>query len=358
MKIVIRAGGVGSRLWPMSRESQPKQLQRLISHRTMLEDALLRVKALAKPQDIFVSCNTACARVAQETLKEIPGSNVIVEPARRDTAAAVGLESIYIRRQDPQAIVASLGSDHSIKREEEFRKMLKLAEEFVRRHPKELVLLGVKPTYPDTGYGYIRLGEALDTFEGKNLYRVDHFTEKPDVGTAKEFIKEGNYLWNANMFVWRVDTILDLYKKYMPEMYALLMKIETAIGTAEEAKTLAEVYPQMEKIAVDYAILEKSKQISALSADIGWSDIGDWARLKDEMTDLESDNLIRAEHISIETKNSLVYGPDKKMIVTIGVENLVIVDTPDALLVCDKYHAMDVKKIVDQLKENNREDLL
>lgn len=358
MKVVIRAGGVGSRLWPMSRESRPKQLQRLISHHTMLEDSLLRLKPLVKPEDIFVSCNTACAAISQEVMRGIPLQNLIVEPARRNTAAAVALESIYIRQRDPHAIVASLGSDHSIKREEEFRQMLKLAEEFVKRHPEELVLLGIKPTYPDTGYGYIDLGESLDTFEGKNLYRVTQFLEKPTLDKAKEFVNNNRSLWNANMFVWRVDTILKLFQEHLPDMYQLLEQIEQAIGTPRELQVLNEIYPQMEDIAVDYAILEKTKHIAAISADIGWSDIGDWARLKDEMTDLESDNLVRAEHIGIDTNNSLVYGPDKKMIVTIGVENLVIVDTPDALLVCDKYRSIDVKKVVDQLKAKQRGDLL
>lgn len=358
MKVVIRAGGVGSRLWPMSRESKPKQLQRLISHHTMLEDALLRIKPMVKAEDIFVSCNTACAAISKEVMPDIPGKNLIVEPARRNTAAAVGLESIYIRKTDPQAIVASLGSDHSIKREDEFRRMLQLAEEFVRRHPQELVLLGVKPTYPDIGYGYIGLGESLDLYEGKNLYRVNQFTEKPSLHKAKEFVNSNRFLWNANMFVWRVDTILALFKQHLPEMYVLLEQIEAVIGTPTEAAVLSELYPKMEDIAVDYAILEKTHQIAAISADIGWSDIGDWARLKDEMTDLESDNLVRAEHISIDTNNSLIYGPDKKLVVTIGVENLVVVDTPDALLICDKYRSMEVKKVVDQLRQNQREDVL
>lgn len=358
MKVVIRAGGVGSRLWPMSRESRPKQLQRLISHHTMLEDTILRLRPLVKPEDIFISCNTACSTVSREVMDGVPASNLIVEPARRNTAAAVGLESLYIRQRDPQAVVASLGSDHSIKRDEEFRRMLSLAGEFVKKHPEELILLGIKPTYPDTGYGYIDLGETLDSFEGKNLYRVTQFLEKPSLDKAKEFMNNDHSLWNANMFVWRVDTILNLFKKHLPDMYAILEQIEAALGTPNEATVLNELYPQMEDIAIDNAILEKTKHIAAISADIGWSDIGDWARLKDEMTDLESDNLTRAQALVLDTRNSLIYGPDKKLIVTLGVENLVIVDTPDALLICDKYHSHEVKKVVEHLKKNHRQDLL
>lgn len=358
MNIVIRAGGIGSRLWPMSRASQPKQLQQLISDKTMLEDALDRVKTLASPEEIFVSCNSACAAIAQKVLAHLPSKNILVEPARKDTTAAIGLESVYIRKRNPRAIVASLGSDHRIRRDEEFRRILRASEEFVQKHPEELLLIGVKPTYPDTGYGYIGLGTLLDTVQGNAIHRVAHFYEKPNVDKAKEFFTAGNFLWNANMFVWQVDTILNLYKKYLPDMYALLERIEHAIDTPQEAQVLAETYPKMQQIAIDYAILEKSHQIAVIAADIGWSDIGDWARLKDELTDLESDNLIRAEHMGIDTKNSLVYGPEKKLIVTIGIENLVVVDTPDALLICDKYRSMDVKKVVDALKAAHREDVL
>lgn len=360
MKIVIRAGGVGSRLWPVSRTNEPKQFHALVSDRTMLEDAIDRVLPLAALENIFISTNANSEEIVRTRHHEIPDHNIIVEPARKDTAAAIGLESIVIRKQDPEAIVASLGSDHSVRKPEELRAVLTAAEALVHKHPEYIVPIGIHPTRPDSGYGYIQLGDVIDT-EGKHqLWAVERFTEKPDTATAKQFLSEGNYLWNANMFVWKVSTILALYEQHLPEMYAKLLEIEAALGTSEQDKVIADVYPQLEKIAVDYAIIEKTGKIAALSADIGWNDIGDWARLKDEIADNEADNVvIGAEHVSRDSKNVLVYSAQKdKLVATIGVDNVVIVETDDVLLVCDKYSSPDVKKIVEELQSAKRDDVL
>jgi mannose-1-phosphate guanylyltransferase len=360
MKIVLRAGGVGSRLWPVSREKNPKQFHALTGENTLLEQSIHRVMPVAGFEDIFVSTNVDAAEIVRTQHHEIKPENIIVEPERKDTAAAIGLESIIIRKRDPEAIVASLGSDHTVRREKEFQRMLSLAEEFVRRHPEYIIPIGVRPTRPDIGYGYIQCGEVLDTLEGKNLWKVDRFTEKPDIKTAKEFLAEANYLWNANMFVWKVSTILDLYKEYLPDMYAQLLEIEKAIDTPKQAETIARVYPTLQKIAVDYAIIEKAKTIAAMAADIGWSDIGDWARLKDELAESEQENVVvGADHIGIKTENCLVYSESKKKIIaTVGVENLVIVETDDALLICDKYHSGEVKEVVQKLKDRKKGDVL
>lgn len=360
MKIVIRAGGVGSRLWPVSRERMPKQFHALTSERTMLEEAIDRVRPVAEVEDIYISTNADSEQIVRERHADIPPQNIIVEPARKDTAAAIGLESVIIHKTDPEAIVASLGSDHSVRRVEEFQRMLWIAEEFVRKHPDHIIPIGVQATRPDTGYGYIQLGEVIDTLEGKNLWRVDRFTEKPSEPEAKKFLQESNYLWNANMFVWRVDTILSLYKEFLPEMFNQLMTIQEALGTSKERETIENVYPQMEQIAIDYAIIEKTDRSAAISANIGWSDVGDWARLKDEMAQSEEENVvIGAELLSEKTTNSLVYSnnPDK-LIATIGLDNIIIVDTGDALLVCDKYRSADVKDIVQKLKDRKKENLL
>lgn len=360
MKIVIRAGGVGSRLWPVSRQAAPKQFHSLVSDRTMLEDAIDRVLPIVALENLYISTNSDSEAIVRQRHHEIPDENIIVEPARKDTAAAIGLESIILRKSDPNAVVASLGSDHSVRKPGELVNVLKAAEALVEKHPEYIVPIGIHPTKPDSGYGYIQLGDVLDT-EGKHqLWHVERFTEKPDVETAKRFLSEGNYLWNANMFVWKVSTILSLYEKHLPEMYAQLMTIEAALGTADEAKVIAQVYPQLEKVAVDYAIIEKAENIAALSADIGWNDIGDWARLKDELADTEADNVvIGADHISEDTKNVLIYSASKgKTIATIGVDNLVIIETDDALLICDKYRSPDVKKIVEQLEQKKRDDVL
>lgn len=360
MKIVLRAGGVGSRLWPVSREKNPKQFHALTGESTLLEQSIHRVMPVASFEDIYVSTNVDAAEIVRHQHHEILPENIIVEPERKDTAAAIGLESVLINKRDPEAIVASLGSDHTVRREKEFQRMLFLAEEFVRRHPEYIIPIGVRPTRPDTGYGYIQCGEVLDTLEGKNLFKVDRFTEKPDVKTAKAFLAEAHYLWNANMFVWKVSTILDLYKQYLPDMYAQLQVIEKAIDTPEQEEVIARVYPTMQKIAVDYAIIEKASTIAAMAADIGWSDIGDWARLKDELAESEEENVVvGADHIGIKTVNSLIYSESKKKVIaTVGVENLVIVETEDALLICDKYHSNEVKDVVQKLKDRKKGEVL
>lgn len=360
MYIVIRAGGVGSRLWPVSRETNPKQFHALTGDQTLLEESIDRVRPVAELSKIFVSTNAKFERIIRERHHEIEDNNFIVEPARRDTAAAIGLESVIISKRDPEAVVASLGSDHNVKRPEEFQKVLKRTEEFVNKHPEYIIPIGVHPTHPDIGYGYIELGEVLDRSNGTILHQVNQFREKPDLKTAKEFLQHANYLWNANMFVWKVSTILGLYKKHLPGMYKQLEEIADAVGTDQEKETIERVYPEMEKVAVDYAIIEKAEHVAAVSAEIGWSDIGDWARLKDELEEEEGDNIvIGAELVDVDTQNTLVYcETEKKTIATIGVENLVIVETDDALLVCDKYHSNDVKAVVEELKKRKKSELL
>lgn len=360
MKIVIRAGGVGSRLWPVSRQAKAKQFHAFTSEETMLQEAIDRVNGLAAPEDMYISTNTKSEELVRSQYSTIPNQNIIVEPARKDTAAAIGLESIVIRKHDPNAIVASLGSDHSIKHGDEFQRVLRIAEQFVTGHPEYMVAVGLRPTHADTGYGYIECGEVLQEIDGSAIHNVNQFREKPDEVTAKQFIAQPNFLWNGNMFVWKVSTVLDLYEKHLPEMYAELLKIEAALGTSEEKAVIEEVYPQLEKIAVDYAIIEKTDKIAGMAADIGWNDIGDWARLKDELAQTEAENVvIGAELLDRDTSNTLVYSSEKgKKIATIGVENLIIVDTGDALLICDKYKSQEVKKIVEQLEENGNTEVL
>lgn len=360
MKYVIRAGGVGSRLWPVSRENNPKQFHALTSSKTMLQEAVDRVLPISRIEDIYVSTQASSVEMVKQQCPELPAQNLIIEPERKDTAAAIGLESIMIRKKDPEAIVASLGSDHSVRRVKEFQVLMKIAQQCVEKHPEMILPIGVRPTHPDTGYGYIQYGDVIDTIDGKNIWKVTRFTEKPDEKQAKEFLRQNQFLWNANMFVWKVSTILALYEKYLPEMYKQLLVIEAALGTPQEQETIQRVYPQLEKIAVDYAIIEKADQIAAMAADIGWSDIGDWARLKDELSDTEADNVvIGANHVGIKTANTLVYSDNaKKVITTIGVKNLVIVDTGDALLICDKYHSSEVKDVVQLLKDQHKEEAL
>ncbi len=360
MHIVIRAGGAGSRLWPVSRKLAPKQFHAFLSERTMLQEALDRVRDIAPIEDIFVSTNTQCKELVLEQCSEIPAQNLIIEPARKDTAAAIGLESIMIAKRDPNAIVASLGSDHSVRLTKEFQDALLAAEGFVKAHPEYIVPIAIEPQHPDTSMGYIQYGEKIEEVNGVTVHEVIRFTEKPDAATAKEFFEAGNYLWNANMFVWSVKTILDLYKTHLPEMYAELEKIADAIGTPDQERVLHEVYPTLEKVAVDYAIIEKTHKIATIPASIGWNDIGDWSRLKDELSASEAENVvINAEHQNVESNNVLIYrNGKKKLIATIGLDDLVIIDTDDALLIAKKSQTQRVKDIVEALEAADNTELL
>lgn len=348
MYIVIRAGGVGTRLWPISRDHKPKQLHTLTSQKTLLQESIDRVIDVVPPESIYVSCNVRSEAVIRQELGAILEHNLIVEPALRDTTAAVGLETIMIARHNPQAIIASLGSDHSIKNTSEFQRILKLAETTVTAKPDHILCIGIKPERPDTGYGYIELDQQLSP----EVHTVRSFKEKPDPATAEQFVQAGHFLWNANMFVWRADTLLALYQKYMPKMYEQLMEIQ------QHPERLAELYPQLEKVALDYAIIEKTKNILAIPGDFGWNDIGDWARLKDELVSTEANNVTRGDHTDLNSKNMLVFSESKRFIATIGLRDIIIIDTEDALLVCDKFHSQEVKKIVEDLKRKGRDELL
>lgn len=344
MHIVIRAGGVGTRLWPVSRNHKPKQLHALTGSKTMIQEAIERVLDVVAPEQIYVSCNSNTEAVVRAELGAILEHNLIVEPALRDTAAAVGLETVMIAKHHPDAIIASLGSDHVIKDTKEFQRILKLAEATIQEHPDHILCIGIKPTHADTGYGYIELADGLSD----EVYNVRSFKEKPNEDVAKQFIAAGNYLWNANMFVWRADTLLKLYQAHMPAMYEQLMKIQA------EPEQLGVLYPQLEKVAVDYAIIEKAEHILAIPGDFGWNDIGDWARLKDEMVAVEVENYSKGNHLDLGSKNTLVFSETNRLIATIGTTDLIIVDTGDALLVCDKYSSQKVKELVDQLKQQKR----
>lgn len=358
MKIVIRAGGVGTRLWPESREAKPKQLHKLTSSKSMLRETLERVLPIAEPEEIFISTNQKFADKVVKELPEIPLKNIICEPERKDTAAACGLESVFIEKRFPGSTVASLGSDHFIRQPEEFRRLLAVAQKACEKHPEYLFCLGVRPHAPHTGYGYIELGEIFDEIEHKEIYKVAKFTEKPNLKKAKEFLASGRHLWNANMFLWNTKTLLSLYKKFLPKMHGSLMKIKEALETKEEQEVISAEYKKFEKIAIDYAIIEQASNVAALIFEGDWSDIGDWANLKDELCDLEKENLARGEHLSIDTENSLIYGKNGKIIATIGIKDIVIVDSDDALLVCDKYRAQEVKKVVEKLKKEKKEKYL
>ncbi len=352
MRFVIRAGGIGTRLWPYSRQRKPKQFHAMAGEQTMLQDAVGRIGSIAGADDVHVSTGAQMADLVREQLPALSAAQLIVEPALRNTGPAVGLECALLEARYPGCVIASLGSDHYIGKDSEFCRLLMVAEEAIAAHPDYLFTLGIKPTRAETGYGYIQRGAMLAEFAGEPVYGVKAFKEKPDAATAARYVARGEYLWNSNMFVWKAATVLELFARFEPALHEGLMRIMAAVGSTEEEAIIAREYPQLKKIAVDKAIIERADKVATIEAHIDWGDIGSWAALTDVLPADSAGNLFTGEIVAIDAADSTVYGRKDRVVVLIGVEDLVVVDTEDALLVCKKGEAQRVKDALERLQED------
>jgi mannose-1-phosphate guanylyltransferase len=351
----IMAGGVGTRLWPLSRQTRPKQALRLIGDRTMFQHAVERLVPLFPPDHVFVVTGQKHAEVLQPQAPELPDGNFILEPMGRDSGPAVGLGAIHLRHRDPDAVMAMLTADHYIAQTERFRAILAAAEKIARTG--KIVTLGIRPGFPSTGYGYIHQGASLGHFDGFEAFRATRFTEKPDPNSANAFVESGEYTWNSGMFIWHVDRVLAEFQRQRPQIYGQLMTIAESLGTPDEAHVLAEVWPRVQKISVDYAIMEGADDVAVIPVEIGWSDVGSWASLLEIISGDEQGNVVSGEYLGLDTTHTLVRGEDR-LVVTIGLEDMIVVDTDDALLICPRERAQDVKTIVERLKQSERNELL
>lgn len=347
MKIVIRAGGTGTRLWPKSRKAMPKQFHQLIGEASLLQQTFERASAIASAEDIFVSTNQEFAHVVQEQLPRLNPDQLIVEPVKRDTGPAIGLESIILEQKFPGEIILGLPADHFVENTEELARVVYFGEAFLKTHPEHIVCVGIRPSSPSTAFGYIQMGEELVREKNVRLFRVAAFKEKPNKETAEEFYNDWRYLWNAAYFMWRPAHILHLIERYAPETFEKLAEIQKDSGTPSYQKTLETVFPTIEPEAIDYMIMEKNDQMVVIPADIGWNDIGDWNVVGDLSDAASSDN-----HLSIDAKDVIVVADKKKLVATVGLTNIVIVDTPDALLICDASRTQEVKKLVERMKDD------
>ena len=321
----------------------------------MLQDAVARIAPIGHSGDVFVSTGVAMADLVRKQLPNLSAEHLLIEPVLRNTGPAVGLECALLEARFPGCIVASLGSDHYIGKDEEFCRLLQAAEAAIESYPDYLFTLGVTPTRAETGYGYVRRGSLLETVRQVDIYAVDAFTEKPDIIRAQEYVKSGQYLWNSNMFVWKAATVLDLFARYEPEMYQILERIGRAVDSGREREVIAELYPKLKAVAIDNAIIERAKKVATIEADIKWGDIGTWAALTDVLPTDEEGNLFSAQVIALESRNSTVYAPSDKVVALIGMEDVVVVDTEDALLICKKDKAQRVRDVIKAL-ENGGED--
>ena len=351
---LIMAGGAGTRLWPLSREHLPKPALRLYGDQSMFEIAVERLLPLFSPEQILVVASADHNQVLHVQVPAIPEANFIVEPEGRGTAPAIGLAAIHLQARDPEAIMAVLTADHIIGKPEVFRSVIRSALEFAR--DEYLVTLGIKPTWPSTSYGYIEQADLLGEKLGFKAYTAQRFVEKPNAQNAQRMLNMGKYSWNSGMFIWKVRRIMEEFKSQMPDLYACLMRIADTIGTDRYDTILDELWQGIPKQTIDYGIMENAKRVIVLPADMDWLDVGTWNNLKTVLDSDDKGNSKRGDVILWNSENSMVIG-DKRLVAGIGLENMIIVDTPDALLVCDMAQADEVKALVEHLKMIGRQDL-
>jgi mannose-1-phosphate guanylyltransferase len=356
MYAVIMAGGRGTRFWPKSREKLPKHLQDILGKRTLIQETVDRIGPLIPVKNILIVTGANHSDVIKQQLPNLPEENIIVEPVGRNTAPCIGLAAMHIKKKNPEGVMFVLPSDHYIGDEEAFRRTIAIAGEMAQRG-NHLLTIGIKPTDPETGYGYMEQGEAAAAIRGEEIFQVKSFREKPDIEQAKTFLENGGFLWNSGMFVWKVSTILNKIEKLLPDLYKSLKEIEDALGTDSEKNIISKAYKEITPISIDNGIMESSGKTLLVRGDFGWSDIGSWSALWEMWDKDENGNAVKGRFVGIDSSNSLIYSPDK-LVALVGVEDLVVVETADSILVCKKKASQDVKKLVEMLEEKNMKEYL
>lgn len=359
------AGGGGTRFWPLSRKERPKQLLNLSGKNIMVNETIDRIAKSVDRDNIFIVTNETQAKLmVVETANRMQKDHILAEPAARNTAACIGYAAMEIVKKYEDGIMVIVPSDHFIKNEDEFSKVINAAIK-AAMDTDQLVTVGIQPTFPATGYGYIKgLADSQTGIEGLDdttvrVYsKVVEFVEKPDEDTAKEYLEDGNYTWNSGMFIWKASTILKKFETLLPDIYAPLLEIGEAMGTAKEAETIARIYPTIPKISIDYGIMERSKDVITLSGDFGWNDIGSLDMLPIAKAEDTNGNVLYGTQVCIDTKDSIVYSADQKIIATIGLKDMIVVQTKDAVLICPKERAQDVKTVVETLQNQGLDQFL
>jgi mannose-1-phosphate guanylyltransferase len=352
---VIMAGGSGTRLWPLSRKEYPKQALKLFGEKTMFQHTVDRITPIYPPERILVVTSPKYAEILQKQCPGIPNENFILEPEGRGTASAIGLVAIHLLKRDPDAGMVILTADHYITAAKHFCEVLRNAE-FISKQGN-LVTLGIQPSCPSTGFGYIHQGALLGKREELNYYSVKSFIEKPVMEKAKEMIHTGDYSWNSGMFIWQVSQILSEFKNQMPDLYSTLMEIEAVIGTSTYHEVLGKLWSRINKNTIDYGIMENAKNVVVIPVNIGWTDIGSWESLFKLYPGDINNNTFIGNHISIDTENTLTFGK-KRLIAMMGINNLIIIDTDDVVMVCSREREQDVKSFITSLQETEKTEYI
>jgi mannose-1-phosphate guanylyltransferase len=353
---VIPAGGSGTRLWPLSRAARPKFLLPLLGEASLLQDTVTRLAPLATPVRTLVVCGPAHAAAIARQLPGLPEGNIVVEPSPKGSGPAIGLATALIARRDPDAVMGSFAADHCVEQPAAFVAAVRTA--IAAADAGWLVTLGLTPTRPETGYGYIeRTDEAVAETAGGVAYRAARFVEKPDLATAGEYVASGRFLWNASMFVWRARTLLDEIARLQPALFDGIQRIVGAWDSAQQERVAAEVWAGLEESTIDQGIMEHAARVAVVPAEIGWSDVGDWHGLGELIAHDTLGNSFRGDLVQVDTRRSVVWSETDRVVALVGIDNTAVVDTPDALLVVNRDRAQDVKRIVDQLKRARRTEL-
>ncbi len=354
---VIMAGGSGTRFWPQSRKKMPKQLLRLAGSRTMIQQTADRCQAWVDSSNIWVVTNEVQADATKSQLPEVPIENVLLEPAARNTAPCVGLAAIQILERDPEGIMFVLPADHVIQTDESFAIAARRAVDVVKEDASRLVLFGVIPTFPATGYGYIERSESLSNATPR-LYQVNAFREKPHRELAEEYLRAGRYFWNCGIFCWKARTIVDLLEQFEPDLHAGLIRIAKGIRENRAKEVIADEFPALKSISIDYAVLERAKNVVVIESPFQWDDVGSWLSIPRLNGTDKRGNTIDGPFCGIDTQGCIVRTTDDHLIATLGLRNLIIVHTGDTTLVADAAQAERIKEIMGQLEVQGRQDLL
>lgn len=351
---VIMAGGTGQRLWPLSRQSRPKQILKLLDGRTLLRECFDRLTKIFDLRNILVLTNAQYMDQVCENLSELPEENIIAEPCVRDTSGAIGLAAAILTRVDPQATMAVVTADHVLEPHEPFIEVMKTALMYVSKHPQALLTFGIKPTFAATQYGYIRLGEPKEN--GGKVLPVTDFREKPDQPTAERYLADGGYYWNSGMFVWKAGTILKLLKTHLPACSEPLDKIHYAWGGPDQESTLREWFPQLPKISIDFAVMEKAADVYGIPLNCRWLDLGSFAALADIISSDGQHNIVVAGHSQLlDCRNTIVATEDAgHLIAMIGVEDMIVAHSPDATLICPVSQSHRMKELLAILEKRGK----
>jgi mannose-1-phosphate guanylyltransferase len=356
MFAVIMAGGKGSRFWPRSRERMPKHLLDILGERTIIRETVDRIRPLVPAERTLIVTGRNHAAELIRQLPEIPVKNILIEPVGRNTAPCIGLAALHILKRAADAVMLVLPSDHRIGDEAVFREVLRAAAGAASRGDS-LVTIGIRPTGPETGYGYIEQGDLFSTSGNEKIHRVRSIREKPPREQAEQFFQQGGFSWNSGMFVWKASAILKAIERFLPELHRGLVEIGDALGTDREEEVVGTIYSGLQSVSIDYGVMEKAEDVLVIPGDFGWSDVGSWDTLWEVAGKDPDGNAIRGPFLGIDTADSLVHSPGK-LAVLVGVRDLLVIETDDALLICRRGRSQDVRKVTELLEREGLTDYL